>query len=62
MQSVLRLSRSLTFKIKIALLIFPAFGVVSRTAAKSYDILFQLREAGQVSAAVYDAEGKMAII
>jgi hypothetical protein len=60
MQSVLSLNRFLTFNIKIALSIFLAFAVVvSTTAAKSHDILFQLREAGQVSVAVYNAQGKM---
>ena len=59
MQCVLSLNRFLTFNIRIALLIFLAFAVVSHAAAKSQDILFQLREAGQVSVAVYDAQGKM---
>ena len=61
MQSVLIFNRFLTVNIKIALLIFPGFGVVFCTAVKSYDILFQPREAGQVSAAVYDAQDKIAI-
>jgi hypothetical protein len=59
MQSVLSLNPFLTFNIRIALLIFLALAVVSHAAAKSQDILFQLREAGQVSVAVYDSHGKM---
>src|SRR5437773_8772291 len=33
--------------------------IASHVAAKSREISFRLREAGQVSVAVYDAEGKM---
>ena len=53
-----KLSGALAFK-RIALLVFLVFAAHSRVAAKSHEISFRLKEGGQVSAAVYDAKGKM---
>jgi PA14 domain/FlgD Ig-like domain len=55
---ICNLSRFSAFT-RLALLVFLVFAALSRAAAKSYDISFRLKEAGQVSVAVYDAKGKM---
>ena len=54
----LRLRRVLSFNIVRTVIVFIIL-FVSRTTAESHDIGFQLGEAGQVSVAVYDAQGKM---
>ena len=56
---IFSLSRFPAFNVRIALFICPVFAAVSNTPAKSYDISFRLKEAGQVSVAVYDTQGKM---
>src|SRR4029453_3769204 len=54
----LRLRRVFSFNIMRTVIVFIIL-FVSRTTAESHDIGFQLGEAGQVSVAVYDAQGRL---